>query len=231
MLDWTKRAFCLAIFAALAACQPALDSQLPQGQAAYDVVRVDDATFVEALNRLQPNDEIGISVFQEEDLSIDRILIDTEGKIVLQLIGEVQASGLTPARLADRIESAYGERYLRDPDVAVQLVQRSPRVVAVEGDVRTPGVYPIERGYTLLSAMALAGSPTATASLDEVLVFREIDGVRYGGRFDLTDIRAGRAEDPTLVPGDTIVVGYSRARILYQDFIRTAPIIGAFTRF
>jgi polysaccharide export outer membrane protein len=64
-----------------------------------------------------------------------------------------------------------------------------------------------------------------------VLVFRMMDGERYGGRFDLTDIRAGRAPDPIILSGDTIVVGYSAVRGVYLDFLRTAPILGAFARY
>jgi polysaccharide export outer membrane protein len=94
-----------------------------------------------------------------------------------------------------------------------------------------PGVYEVQQGYSLLSALALAGSPSEVAKLDEVLIFRQKDGQRIGGRFDVTDIRAGRADDPLILPGDVIVVGYGRVRGAYLDFLKTAPIVGAFARY
>jgi polysaccharide export outer membrane protein len=186
---------------------------------------------VNALNLLQPRDQINVNVFQEADLSTQELTIDPSGNISLPLIGEVKAAGLSAAQLAREIERAYGESYLRDPRVNIVLVRSAPRVVAVEGEVEDPGVFEVQEGYTLLTALALAGSPTDTAKHDEVLVFRMMDGERYGGRFDLTDIRAGRAPDPIILSGDTIVVGYSAVRGVYLDFLRTAPILGAFARY
>jgi len=48
---------------------------------------------------------------------------------------------------------------------------------------------------------------------------------------DVLPARAGRSPDPLVLPGDVIVVGYSRVRGLYLDFLKTAPIIGAFARY
>ena len=89
----------------------------------------------------------------------------------------------------------------------------------------------MREGFTLLTALALAGSPTETAKLDEVLVFRTMGDERLGGRFNLTDIRAGRSADPVILSGDTIVVGYSAVRGAYLDFLKAAPIVGAFARY
>lgn len=216
---------------ALAACQPTLNSSLPQGPAAYDVLAVTEKDTVSALTLLQPRDEISINVFQEPDLSTESAMIDQAGNVSLPLIGEVHAAGYSPAQLAQSVERMYGEAYLRDPHVNIVLVKGAPRVVAVEGEVKDAGVFEVQSGYTLLTALALAGSPVETAKLDEVLVFRQRDGQRLGGRFDLTEIRSGRAPDPFILPGDVIVVGYSSVRGAYLDFLKTAPIIGAFGRY
>ena len=66
------------------------------------------------------------------------------------------------------------------------------------------------------------------AKLDEILVFRTIDGRRMGARFDLNDIRSGRAEDPQIIGGDTVVVGYSSAKGIWQDFLASAPLFNLF---
>ena len=214
-----------------AACQPTLHSDLPVGPPAYQAVAVSDQDTVNALTLLQPGDQINVNVFQEENLSTENAVIDQAGNVSLPLIGEMRAAGLSPSQLSHAIEVAYSGQYLRNPHVNVVLEKAAPRVVSVEGQVAHAGVYEVQRGYTLLSALALAGSPTEVAKLDEVLIFRQKDGERMGGRFDVTDIRAGRAPDPTILPGDVIVVGYARVRGAYLDFLKAAPIVGAFSRY
>ena len=215
----------------LSACQPELHSSLPSGDAAYASVAVSDRDTVNALTLLQPGDEIDVNVFQEDSLSTKDAMIDQAGNVSLPLIGETRAAGLSPAGLSSAIEKAYGAAYLRDPHVNVVLEKAAPRVVSIEGQVTHAGVYEVQKGYTLLSALALAGSPTEVAKLNEVLIFRQKDGQRIGGRFDVNDIRAGRAGDPFILPGDVIVVGYGAVRGAYLDFLKAAPLLGAFARY
>ena len=66
------------------------------------------------------------------------------------------------------------------------------------------------------------------AKLDEVLVFRTVNGERLGGRFDLTEIRSGRMPDPLIFPGDVVVVGFSSLRGIYRDILQVTPLIGTF---
>jgi polysaccharide export outer membrane protein len=230
-ISWRGAGFLAVSLCALSACQPELHSQLPQGASAYDAVAVSQTDTVNALTLLQPRDQISVNVFQEKDLSTADAVIDQAGNVSLPLIGQVHAAGLSLEQLGSNVEKAYKSTYLKDPHVNVVLVKGAPRVVAVEGEVKSPGVFEVQQGYTLLSALAMAGSPVETAKQDEVLIFREKDGQRVGGRFDLTEIRSGRSPDPLVLPGDVIVVGYSRVRGVYLDFLKTAPVIGAFSRY
>lgn len=217
--------------ALLAGCQPTLKSTLPTGEAGYQAIAVAPEVANPTRYVLQPGDKISIDVFQEAELSLASALVDEAGYVSVPLVGELQARGLTTNQLARELERAYASRYLREPNVNVTLLEASPRFMSVEGEVSEPGIYPVRPGYTLLSAMAVAGSPERTAKLDEVLIFRQVDGQRVGGRFDIQEIRAGRMADPQVLPGDVIVVGYSSVRGGYQDFLQLAPIFGIFTRF
>ncbi|WP_292684542.1 hypothetical protein [Novosphingobium sp.] len=53
-------------------------------------------------------------------------------------------------------------------------------------------------------------------------------GQRMGGRFDLREIRAGKAPDPQILAGDTIVVGLSEGRSVYRDILQSAPLFNLF---
>ena len=49
---------------------------------------------------IAPNDQLALQVFQEADLSNDRLLVDDAGKVQMPLIGEITAAGLTASELS-----------------------------------------------------------------------------------------------------------------------------------
>lgn len=227
--DW-RMIFIAASALCLASCQKGLDPIVPAGSAAYDVISPVPVPGSEVTGRytLGRGDVVSIAVFQEPELSRNEVEIDAAGNLDLPLIGQVNAKGLTTSELAQVIERSYAERYLRNPRVSVLLDEAVQQRVSVEGEVALPGVYPYREGQTLLSALAEARSPLTTAKLDEVLIFRTVDNRRMGGRFDVKAIREGRMDDPSLMPGDVVVVGFSQARGAFRDFLQLAPALGSF---
>ncbi len=215
----------------LSGCQQSARPVLPVGTAAYDVIPPPDLGAPQQLYRLTPGDTISVSVFQEPDLTVEKAKIDEAGNVQLPLIGQVAAQGLTAVELSETISARLGARFIRYPKVVVGLSERSEQVVSVEGQVTEPGVYPIDRNYTLLSALARAKSPTKTARLDEVVVFRTVSGKRMGAVFNLSDIRTGVAPDPQILGGDVVVVGFSSVKGAFRDFLQAAPLLNLFTLF
>lgn len=230
MISSIPRRLAAIVLLALAACQPTLNTDLPTASAAYEAIGGAEAPPVGPYV-LRAGDRVSVTIYQEEDLSQEDIFVDESGMLTLPLIGQVEAAGRTPAELSAVIEQAYGSRFLRAPQATVVLRAVRPRTFTVEGQVNKPGVFEFEPGYTLLSAMALSGSPANDAKLDEVLVFRSIDGRRAGARFDLVEIRAGRLDDPQILPGDKIVVGYSALRGVWRDILTASPLLAAFAYF
>lgn len=218
--------------AALCACQSTLRSEgLAQGDAAYAVVPPQEAAPVRQMTRIGPGDLISVQVFQEPELSNDKVQVDDAGRIQLTLAGDVLAAGLTAPELSRVIAERLGRDFLRNPQVVVALVTPREQTVAVEGQVKMPGVYKITPDDTLLSAIARAQSPTNVARLDEVIVFRMVEGRRMGARFDLAAIRSGRSPDPQILAGDVVVVGYSSLKGVYRDILQAAPLLNVFTQF
>lgn len=231
MLNIIRICLTAALGLAIAGCKSTLTPAVPEGAAAYSVLRATEDAPVPSSYELRPGDRINITVFQEPELSQEKVVIDGGGKLDIPLIGATDAAGRTATQLADEIGDKLGARYLRNPQVTVSVVETIPKIVAVEGEVNLPGIYEIRHGYTLLSALALARSPTPTAAEDEVLVFRMIDGKRAGARFDLQAIRSGLAADPLIMDGDVVVIGFSSVRGAYQDILRAAPLFNVFTQF
>lgn len=172
-----------------------------------------------------------MQVFREPDLGVDKAVLDELGNVQLPLIGEVAAAGRTPAELAGQIGARLGQRFLRNPQVTVAVAGTVPRTVTVEGQVATPGIFALGRRDTLLTSLARAGSPTQLAKLDQVVVFRTVNGRRMGAVFDVREIRVGGAPDPQIVDGDVIVVGYSELRGAFRDFLSVTPLLNLFTVF
>jgi polysaccharide export outer membrane protein len=199
---------------------------LPQGDAAYRVI---PATVpIPTAYPLRPKDKLTLRVFNEPEISQDEMRVDDVGMVQVPLIGSVKAQGRSVDELSSDIASLLGNRYLKSPQVAVSVKQPAPSYVSVEGEVEKPGVYEIDGRTTLLAALARAESPTATAKLNEIVVFRTINEQRMVARFNLKEIRLGLTPDPMILDGDVVMVGYSSSRGLWQDILKTAPIFNAF---
>ena len=171
-----------------------------------------------------PFDKLNIDVFGIEDLSKE-VQIDASGRLSFPLIGVVEASGLTPDELADEIERRLQGRYVRNPEVTVNLGETVSQVITVDGQVEKPGLYPVVGRMTLMRAVATAGGAAEFAKLSDVVIFRKVDGEQLAGLYDLKAIRRGNYGDPEVFANDVIVVGDSQARRLFRDFVQASPLI------
>ena len=216
----------------LTACGGPRPTSLPHGQAAYEVVPPPpEVAPAPVLRQLQAGDAITVQVYREPDLGVEKAVLDELGYVQMPLIGQIAAAGQTPGELATQIEQRLGQRYLRNPRVTVAITSAIPRTATVEGQVAAPGLLALSRNDTLLTSLARAGSPTQLARLDEVMVFRTVNGQRMGAVFDVGKIRVGAAPDPQIVDGDVIVVGYSALRGAFRDFLSVTPLLNLFTVF
>lgn len=173
-----------------------------------------------------PQDVLDVRVFGEPELSVTKLPVDTAGNLTLPLVGEIKASGKKASALADEIRARL-VRYVINPRVTVLVMEPAPRQVVVEGQVNQPGLYDLPQPATLLSSLAQARGPTRVAKLGQVVVLRKIDGHRYAARFDLTDIRKGRAADPEILANDQIIVGLSGGKAAFRDLLTVAPLLTA----
>lgn len=208
---------------ALAGCTR---STLPRHAAAYDVIPAAAPTGQEYV--LGPSDVVSIAVLNEPDLSLKDVQVTTGGNIAMPLIGSVRASGRTPDGLAHEIARRLDARYLRRPDVSVNLTTAVSQKVTVEGSVNKPGIFPIQGRTTLLGAVAMAEGTTRVSELGEVVILRTIDGKPMAALFDVGMIRRGELPDPELKGGDTVVVGFSFLKAAWRDLLSTAPLVAIF---
>ena len=156
-----------------------------------------------------PGDVLEISVWQHPEL--DRIVtVRPDGRMSFSLIGDVNANGLTPAKLDEIITGMLSE-YVQKPEVTVVVTSISIRStqILVLGQVARPGAYPMEERLTVLESIAKAGSYTETAGLRKVTIARQSRAETPKViKVDLKKIitKGDRREDIFLEPGDIVHV-------------------------
>ena len=167
-------------------------------------------------------DTVRIDVFGVEALDRE-IQVDASGRISFPFVGSLSVAGKMPAEVAEMIGAGLRQGYVKDPVVTVNLVDSQSQTFAVEGEVEKPGTYPAAGELTLLSAIAVAGGANDYALREQVVIFRELDGARYAGVYNLNSIRRGLIPDPRVFAHDTVVIGESPRRKAIDRAITVAP--------
>ncbi len=219
-----------AVAVSLAGCAkgyPPVDS-VAAGQNAYELMGSSAQAEASAPYRIGPDDTISINTFFEPELSVESVKVDRSGQIGVPGIGSMTVEGMTTEQLADRIEDSYRGRLLERPEVSVSVVESAERKVVVTGQVNYSGVYDIRNSTTLLEAIAMARGESEIAKMDEVVIFRTIDGQRMAARFDVNAIRSGAMADPRILGNDVVVVGLSEAKAIWRDIRQVVPIVAVF---
>lgn len=205
---------------------PGMASSVPapgQGQEGYEAA-------IGESYLLRPADRLSITVFREPDLSVPELTISAEGRVSVPLVGPVQAAGMTTDAFEQMLEQQLDERYLRSPDVAVNILEYASHVVTVEGAVSQPGIYPFTPGTRLTGGIALAAGPERVADVRDVAIFRQTPDGTMIAKFDYAQVRAGEMLDPVLHPGDRVIVGTDNLSQTWQDLLRALPAFGLFTQ-
>jgi len=127
----------------------------------------------------------------------------------------------------ERFKPRLSEYQYQSPQVSVYIKEYNSQRVTIDGAVKKPGVYPIKGKATLLQVIAMAESVNPDAS-DEIVIFCESNGKRTAAKFDLGEIRAGRAEDPAVQARDLIVADSSTVKAVFQNVIKVLPAVGIF---
>jgi len=155
---------------------------------------------------LAPGDVIDIKFFYTPELNHTQA-VRPDGKITLQLIGEVEAEGKTPSELRAELLELYLP-HLKKPEVAVIVRSLRNRRVYVGGEVNTPGLIDMPGRLTALEAIMEAGGfNMLTAEVRNVVIIRHKDGRRYGGALDLEEALEGKEVKPFfLEPYDIVYV-------------------------
>jgi polysaccharide export outer membrane protein len=157
--------------------------------------------------RLAPGDKLRVEVYKDAQLS-QSLQIRPDGKVTLPLVGDIVAVDLTPMQLRDRISNSLKE-YITNPVVTVIVVEASPVMIHVMGEVATPGSIPMRGPMTVLQALAMAGGFKEFANTKDIRILRKPSGILKTVEtisFNYNDAIKGNTPPVFLSPGDMVVV-------------------------
>ena len=152
--------------------------------------------------RIGKEDVLELAVFRFEDLG-GPVTVRPDGRITLELIGDVQAEGRTAPEISQEITEKLAA-FIPEPKVTLAVTKINSMKVFVVGRVTAPGVFSVGSNPTLLQAIAMAKGFTPWAKKSRIVIVRGETGKRV--KVDYDDVVSGSQTNFTLYPGDTIVV-------------------------
>lgn len=125
---------------------------------------------VDGTHRCKPTDLVMIASSTCPEVDNTTARINSDGSIMLRLLGPVKVSTLTEQEIAAKLEKLLA-RYYVDPKVEVRLVSPTSRCIYVFGQVNANGPKPFTGNDTLLGVLASA-RPNLIAWGEQVRVIR-----------------------------------------------------------
>ena len=156
--------------------------------------------------KIQPGDMLEISVWREEDL-LRQVLVLPDGRLSFPLVGDIQAAGKSVSQLQEQVTGRL-TKYIPDPVVTVAILQLSGNKVYVTGKVARPGEFVANRYLDVVQALSMAGGMTPYAAPNKIKILRRENDTLIAIPFRYVDIEKGirLEQDIMLQSGDVVVV-------------------------
>ncbi|MBF0571974.1 MAG: polysaccharide export protein [Candidatus Omnitrophica bacterium] len=177
---------------------------------------------------LGPDDEIKVTVQQHPEIS-GTYTVNLEGKIQMEMVGDIKVSGLTKRELGEKIAKLISG-YVDSPDVNVTIMDYRSKVYYVIGEVDKPGKYYMKsESITVREAVVEAGLPTLQAAMRKSrLITPAKEGKSITKNVDLFAVLYGGDLDKNIemYPGDFL---YVPSTVMTKIFRVVAPVTAPIT--
>ena len=157
--------------------------------------------------RLNPGDKMEITVWQEESLK-QEVVVLPDGTISFPLVGHVAAAGKTTGELVKLLQERLN-KFIPDSEINIRLLAAEGNLIYVTGEVKNPGKFEVKGPTDVVQALSMAGGLTAFAKKNNILILRrEADGKSKSLPFEYGDVEGGENIESNILlqSGDTILV-------------------------
>jgi polysaccharide export outer membrane protein len=105
------------------------------------------------------SDVLAVTVYDNDDLNtVARV--NSEGAVIMPLIGSVKVDGLKVTEVVNRITDMYADGYLVNPQVTVFVQEYRSSKATVLGEVNHPGLHELQGHISFLEVVSKAGGFT-----------------------------------------------------------------------
>jgi polysaccharide export outer membrane protein len=152
--------------------------------------------------------------------------INSEGNIIVPVVGEIMVSGLTLEQARKLLQEKAGHVF-KDATVECKLLNYKFTVI---GEVHTPGSYISYNNYlTVLEAIGRAGGVGDYGDRSKVLVVRPMDRGTKTFKINIQDKKLLTSEAYFLLPNDVVIVEPLKQKIFNMNLPTISFVISTVT--
>lgn len=134
------------------------------------------------LNSISVASTNSVAAFRGQE-TMQSYLVNAEGTIDFPVLGKLKVGGLSRSEVLWMLQEKIS-KYIHNPIINLRIMNFK---VSVQGEVTAPGTYSVaSERITLIEALTLARDLTIYGKRNNILIIREIDGVKSYNRVDIT---------------------------------------------
>jgi polysaccharide export outer membrane protein len=156
-MRWIHQIILVGALAGCVGCSSHHEPEVTSNQKLNQWMELQDPLLPPIDYKLQSPDTILITAPNMKELDGQRATIRPDGRITLNLLGEVFVADKTPDQVARQLRKLAMKFYAADMvELSVQVVEYKSKVVYVFGQVDEPGIKPFTGRDTVLNVLAAA---------------------------------------------------------------------------
>ncbi len=155
-------------------------------------------------NMIAPGGKRRVTVLGADDMT-GECVVTSEGDISIPVVGACRVAGKSADEAAVELQKSV-RKFVKQPQVRVEILQRAASLVVISGRVKKPGPYGVGSKTTLLELLGVAGGEDTNANLEAVSIVHA-DG-KPAETVNLRSFVEGKSltSNPLLANGDIIVI-------------------------
>ena len=161
--------------------------------------------------KIQYGDQLDVKFLYNPELN-ENLPVRPDGRITLQIVGDLMVVGMTPTQLSEALKARYAAE-IKKPEITVIVRQFAAQKIFVDGEVGRPGLVPLVGAMTVSQAITQSGGFGYDARKTQVIVIRQNPGGKpFVAVVDILQVQRGidMTNDINLMPYDMVYVPKSQ---------------------